>query len=130
MPFRIPTAEAVGYDIPSLTGLTPTIRTILRSMEQTPSGPCRPEAERHAHRPVPEGRNIVAHRFSGGNAGQVGKSPRGATHSPRTGFLAHHIFRVVFHTMFLQERAKFFLEAEFAVMRLLIANITCNLVEI
>lgn len=32
--------------------------------------------------------------------------------------------------MLLEDRAKFFLEAEFAMMRLLIANITCNPVEI
>ena len=86
--------------------------------------------ECHALSPVPEGRHIVAHRGSGGGAGQVAKSPGGAIHSLRTEFLAHHIFRVVFHTMLLEERAKFFLEAEFAVMRLLVANINCNLVEI
>jgi hypothetical protein len=86
--------------------------------------------ERHANWPVPEGRNIVAHRGSGGSAGQVAKSPGGAIHSLRTEFLAHYIFRVVFHTMLLEERAKFLLEAELAVMRLLVADITCNLVEI
>ena len=89
-----------------------------------------PGEERRAHWPVPEGRHIVAHRGSGGDAGQAVKSPGGAIHPLRTEFLAHDIFRVVFHAMLLEDRAKFFLEAEFAMMRLLIANITCNPVEI
>jgi len=60
---------------------------------------------------------------------EYNRSPGGAAHSPNSK-LTKCVLRIEFHTVFLKKLAKFFLETEFAMMSLLVANVSGDLIEV